>query len=355
MLRTGLLVGSAAALGGVAALGAVALAARFRGGMDWNGKVVLITGGSHGLGVALARAFGREGALLALCARGEEELGRAADDLRERGVEVFTFPCDVGDRVQAEQAIAETVRRFGRIDVLVNNAGMIQVGPVESAKIEDFERAMDTMFWGVVYTSLAALPHLRQRPEARIVNVTSIGAKVAVPHLLPYSCAKFAAAAFSEGLRAELSGSPVKVVTIAPGLMRTGSHLNARFQGDPEGEAAWFSVAASTPGLAMHANRAARQILSAARTGAAERMLGLPANAMARFHGLFPGLTADILGMAGRLLPGNGGQVATGAETEILERPWMRLLTFAGRQAARQFLQPAMRGRELTDEISYAE
>ncbi len=337
-MKTGILIGAAAVLGGVA----VASMQR-RKGMDMNGKVVLITGGSHGLGLALARGFAKQGALLALCARGETDLQAAAVHLRERGSEVYTFPCDVGDRVQAEQAVAETVRRFGRLDVLVNNAGVIQVGPVDTLTIEDFERAMDTMFWGVVYTSLAALPHLRRQPEARIVNVTSIGAKVAVPHLLPYSCAKFAAAAFSEGLRAELSGSPVKVVTIAPGLMRTGSYLNARFQGDAEGEAAWFSVASSTPGIAMNANRAAGQIISAARTGTAEKTLSLPAVAIARLHGLFPGLTSDILGMAGRFLPRNGKQVETGAESQILERPWMRLLTFAGRQAARQFLQPAMR------------
>lgn len=336
MLRTGLLIGSAALLGGVALV-----AMRRNGGMNMTGKVVLITGGSHGLGLALARRFAEQGARIALCARGEAELKNAAMNLKGGGAEVFTFPCDVGDQVQAQQAIAETVRHYGQLDVLVNNAGVIQVGPLASATIEDFERAMDTMFWGVVYTSLAALPHLRKRPEARIVNVTSIGARVSVPHLLPYSCAKFAAAAFSEGLRAELSGSPVKVVTIAPGLMRTGSYLNARFQGDAEGEAAWFSVASSMPGISMSATRAARQIVCATRSGTAQKTLSAPANLMERFHGLFPGLTSDLLGMAGRMLPGNGQEVEFGNESKILERPWMRLLTTAGRQAAKEFLQPA--------------
>src|SRR5207302_4043287 len=137
----------------------------------------------------------------------------------------------------------------------------------------------------------------------RIANITSVGAKVSVPHLIPYSCAKFAAAAFSEGMRAELQGTGVRVITIAPGLMRTGSYLNALFKGAEEDEAAWFSVSSSLPGLSMSAGRAAKQIISATVTGRAERTLSTPANVLARFHGLFPGATADILGLVNRLLP----------------------------------------------------
>jgi len=266
MSRTAWVVGSAVAAGVAATLWR-----RRRGeSMDFRGKVVVITGGSRGLGLALARRFAAEGARLALCARNDEELAAAKRDLAKAGAEVLTVLCDVTDRAQVENLVRTTVERYGGIDVLVNNAGTIQVGPVAAMTIEDFEHAMDVMFWGVVYTTLATLPHMRGRNQARIVNITSVGAKVSIPHLIPYSCAKFAAAAFSEGMRSELYADGIKVVTIAPGLMRTGSYLNAVFSGDAENEAAWFSAGATLPGISMGAKRAADQIVSSKWKGGAD-------------------------------------------------------------------------------------
>jgi short-subunit dehydrogenase len=179
------------------------------------------------------------------------------------------------------------------------------------------------------------------------VNITSVGGKVSVPHLVPYSCAKFAAVAFSEGLAAELSGTGIRVVTIAPGLMRTGSYVNALFKGNRRGEAAWFSASASLPGISMSAKRAAQQIVGAVRSGRNERILSLSANWLARFHGLFPEVSLAMLSGVNRLLPSGSEsaphQVETGAESEILERPWMRAITALGRRAAEEYLQPATR------------
>ena len=313
--------------------------------MKLRGRVVLITGGSRGLGLALARKFGEEGAHLVLCARSEEELQRARQDLVSTGTQVLTIPCDVSDPGQVEAAIQTALQCHGRIDVLVNNAGVIHVGPIDTMTLDDFEEAMETMFWGPVYTTLAVLPHMRRQGEGRIVNITSVGAKVSVPHLVPYSCAKFAAAAFSEGMRAELQGTGIKVVTIAPGLMRTGSYLNALFKGDEQKEAAWFSLGASLPGISMSANRAAGQIVAATRQGRAERILSVPANLIAHSHGLFPGLTADILGLVNRALPNGGPGARRGSETPALERGWLHTLTTLGRRAAEEFLQPATRNQ----------
>jgi NAD(P)-dependent dehydrogenase (short-subunit alcohol dehydrogenase family) len=212
-----------------AAISAAVLRAHFR--TDLRGKVVLITGGSRGLGLALAREFAARGCHLILCARNWEDLARAKHDLDGHDVRVVTLVCDIRDQKQVNEAISQALAEFGRIDILVNNAGTIRVGPIRTMTIEDFEQAMDVMFWGMVYMTLAVLPHFEQRGFGNIVNITSIGGKVSVPHLVPYSCAKFAAVAFSEGLRTELNDSGVKVVTIAPGLMRTGSFLNAFFKG----------------------------------------------------------------------------------------------------------------------------
>ncbi len=328
------LVGVAAGVGA-----AVAAQALLRREDRLDGQVVLITGGSRGLGLSMAREFARRGCRIAICARDASELETARRDLERRGAQVVTVVCDVGNQEEVERMCREVVTRYGRVDILVNNAGEIQVGPVESMTIADFERAMKTMFWGTVYPTLALLPQFTARKSGRIVNITSIGGKVAVPHLLPYTCAKFAAVGFSEGLHAELKEAGVKVVTIAPGLMRTGSYLNAEFKGDAERESAWFGVSSSLPGLTISGERAARQIVDAAARGTAEKVLTTQANVLAKAHGIAPGLTAEILGLINKLaLPaGKSASVKRGREIQSLRAPLMAVLTVFGRMAARRF------------------
>ena len=263
-----------------------------------GGQVALITGGSRGLGLALARAFAEEGCPVAICARDEAGLERARGDLERRGARVYTVRCDVSGAEEVERMVEAVTAHYGRVDILVNNAGIIQVGPVETMTLDDFHGAMNAMFWGTVHGTLAVMPQMLERGSGRIVNITSIGGKVSVPHLLPYNCAKFACVGFSEGLRAELRPRGIKVTTIAPGLMRTGSYLNALFSTDAD--SAWFGVGAAMPGLTMSARRAARQIVMATRRGEAERVLSTQANLLARFHGLFPGATSDMLSVVER-------------------------------------------------------
>jgi NAD(P)-dependent dehydrogenase (short-subunit alcohol dehydrogenase family) len=310
------------------------------GGADLRDQVVLVTGGSRGLGFLLAREFGRLGCRIAICARDGQELERARADLKRQGIAVLSLHCDVADREAVERLVSQVIGRLGRIDILVNNAGVIQVGPIRSMTIPDFQAAMDIMFWGTVYPSLAVLPQMQARGQGRIVNITSVGGKVSVPHLVPYSCAKFAAVAFSEGLRAELAGDGIAVTTIVPGLMRTGSHLNAEAKGDQEGEFVRFALAASLPLISMDAERAAREIVAATRRGEAERILSLPANVIARFNGLFPGATANLLGLVNRyLLPTDIARgSARGVEIqERIQSPFFAWATSWGRSAAQRF------------------
>jgi short-subunit dehydrogenase len=308
---------------------------------DWKGRVVLITGASRGLGFLLAKGLAAEGCRLVLCARDAGELERAKAELDQSGAEILTVPCDVSEKDQVDRLIADANRRFGRIDVVINNAGIIQVGPVESMTVADFEHAMAANFWGMLHTTLALLPAMLSRRSGNIVNITSIGGKVSVPHLLPYNCAKFAAVGFSEGLRAELRGKGVQVTTIVPGLMRTGSHLNALFKGKHEQESAWFSLGASLPGASMSADRAARQIVRAAKRGEAERILSIPAKLLARFHGLFPEATIAQLGLMGGLLPSaesGPNETRLGMDVHGQSRMLDRL-TAMGRSAAERLHQ----------------
>jgi short-subunit dehydrogenase len=228
-------------------------------------------------------------------------------------------------------------RDYGPIDVLINNAGIIEVGPLETMTLEDFHQAMATNFWASVHTILAVLPRMRKRRQGRIVNITSIGGKISIPHLLPYSASKFALVGLSEGMRSELAHEGIVVTTICPGLMRTGSPRNATFKGQHRKEYTWFALGDALPGPSMSAERAARQILDACRYGKAEVVLSLPAKAAVTFHGLFPGVTTDLLGYVNRLLPGPGGigeESAQGYESESALAP--SLITRLSDRAARR-------------------
>jgi NAD(P)-dependent dehydrogenase (short-subunit alcohol dehydrogenase family) len=309
---------------------------------DLTGQVALVTGGSRGLGYLIARELAREGCRVAICARDEAELTRAAASLEGQGAEVLALRCDVGDRADVARAVDEAERQFGPIDILVNNAGIIQAGPVAAMTHEDFARAMDVMYWGVVNPTLALLPRMRERRRGRIANITSIGGKVAVPHLLPYCAAKFAATGFSEGLRAELAGSGISVTTIAPGLMRTGSYVNATFKGRQDQEFTWFSLGDALPVTSMDAERAARQIVRAVKRREVERVLTVPATLLARAHGLAPGLTSSVMAIANRfVLPSAEGGTSEPARGESVQRQspskLRDALTAWGRDAAERF------------------
>lgn len=323
----------------VAGLAASALYRRRRG-FSFAGKVVFITGGSRGLGLAMAEEFARRGAKIAICARDEAELERAREIIKQNALTaVLTLVCDVSDQAQVQSALEKIKSQLGPIDVLVNNAGIIAVGPIENQTLGDFDEAMKTNFWSQVYTTLAVLPQMRARGEGRVVNITSIGGKVSVPHLLPYSCSKFAAVAFSEGLRAELAKTGVKVVTVAPGLMRTGSHLNAEFKGKHKQEFAWFSLSGTNPVTSISVARAARQVADATASGRAELIISWQAELLARFHGVAPGLVTEILGLVNRTLPNSGTSDATHKGKDSQSIVTKSPLTALGEMAAVRYNQ----------------
>src|SRR5215212_6112701 len=294
-------VAAGAALG----LGAAAREAQARDReADLRGEVALVTGGSRGLGLALSRELAGQGCRLAICARDESELEAARVELAQGGAEVLAVPCDVADPTQVAAMVEAITRHYGRIDILINNAGIMVVAPVETLTRADFERVMAVNFWGVLNPTLAVLPGMRAQGSGRIVNITSIGGKIAVPHLLPYTCAKFAAVGFSEGLRAELADTGITVTTVVPGLMRTGSHLNAEFGGEQADEYRWFALGASAPyPIAISPDRAARLIVRAAKRGQAECTYPVSAVFAARLSGLLPTTTTNALTLVDRFLP----------------------------------------------------
>jgi short-subunit dehydrogenase len=293
----------------------LAAAAAFLGGRviarlrryDLNGKVVLITGGGRGLGLQVAREAARRGAKLALLSRSQIELDAARDELRRAGAAVEIAVCDVRDGEQVRLTVEDFVRSVGPIDVLVNVAGVIEVGPIDALTMDDYEDAIATNFLGAVRTVEAVRGAMCARGSGRIVNITSLGGKIAVPHLLPYSASKFALVGYSEGLRAELARYSVVVTTIVPGLMRTGSPPQATFAGQPKKEYAMFAPSDSLPFTSVSVGEAARAVLDACQNGEVERVISLQAKLAIAAYALAPRTVIAFLGTFTRILPDAGG------------------------------------------------
>jgi len=293
-------------------------------------KVAVITGGSRGLGLVLARHICARGGRVALIARDPEELARAKADLAPHVSVVLTIECDLLDAEQIRPAVRRIIDRFGKIDILINNAGIIEVGPLEHMTPEDFERAMRLHFWAPFELISQIVPEMRIWGGGRIVNISSIGGKVAVPHLAPYSASKFALTGFSDAIRAELARDNIYVTTIAPGMMRTGSHVNAKFKGKHDREFAWFAASAGAPLISMNADRAARKILAACRRGQPSLTLTFAARLQVVANALFPNLTGYAMRMVNRFLPGagneSGNQSRAGSQLRRLAPEWMTRL-----------------------------
>jgi NAD(P)-dependent dehydrogenase (short-subunit alcohol dehydrogenase family) len=307
--------------------------------------IALVAGGSRGLGLLIARELAARGHRVVVCARDADSLEQAAADLRARGAEVHTEVCDVSDNAAVTTMVSRVEARLGPIDTLVVVAGIIQVGPLESLERSHFQEAVGTMLWGPVNCALAVAPRMRDRGRGHIATVTSIGGFVSVPHLLPYSTAKFGAVGFTQGLRSEFAGTGVTVTTVAPGLMRTGSHLRATFTGDHAAEYAWFAAGASLPLVSMDAERAASKIVDGVLRGRPLVVLTPLAKVGMRVAGVAPATTMRVMGLLARLLPAPPAEGSTGTlEGREAERRLgdgaarvMRGLTVLGERAARRF------------------
>jgi NAD(P)-dependent dehydrogenase (short-subunit alcohol dehydrogenase family) len=297
---------------GVAAGAAVAMvmnrAMRERHRIDFKGRHVLITGGSRGLGLVLARQLAAEGARLCLLARDSAELERAQQELRSGwAADVMVIRCDVRRHADVRAAIDTLLQSWDAIDVLINNAGVIQVGPLEHMTREDFENAMATHFWGPLHMMQECIPVMRRRGFGRVVNISSIGGKIAVPHLAPYCASKFALTGLSDAVRAELHQYGIRVTTVNPGLMRTGSPRNANMKGQHESEYAWFAIADALPGVSVAAESAARQIIDACRYGDPDLTISPQARVATWANAIAPSLVAAGMILATRFLPGPSG------------------------------------------------
>ena len=303
--------------------------------IEFSGKVILITGGSRGLGLALAQDLGKQGGRIALCARDQDELAEACKRLEADAIEAVPFTCDVTNQSEITSLLDRVIERFGRIDILINNAGYIKVGPFDSFEHSEYERAMDLMFWSPVKLTLAVLPHMEKQVSGHIVNITSVGGRVSIPHLLPYSCAKFALVGFSTGLSAETKAKGIHVLTVVPGLMRTGSYLNAQFAGEAKHEFAWFGLLGNLPGFSVAADYAAECIRRAIAAQQYTCTISLPTKFLIASETLLPEATRTICTVVNQVLPrGTAEDSISGKTLNPQFGKMYTALTMLGKRAA---------------------
>jgi NADP-dependent 3-hydroxy acid dehydrogenase YdfG len=189
--------------------------------IDLSSQVVAVTGASSGIGEATALACAKAGAAVALAARRSERIEALAQRIVEDGGRAIAVETDVGREEQARRFLERTHAELGRLDVLVNNAGVMLLGPIENAPTEEWRRMIEANVFGVLYCTHAALPLMRAQGSGHIVNVSSVAGRVARAGSGVYNLTKFGVGAFSESLRQEGVAIGVRVTTIEPGAVAT--------------------------------------------------------------------------------------------------------------------------------------
>lgn len=263
--------------------------------IELAGRVAIVTGGGRGLGLAITRELLQRGCRVAICGRDAETIASAVSMLSAQGADVFGMACDASEPAEVERFVEAVVKRYGHLDLLVNNAGQCFVGPAVELSAADMARAFQNIFWVHYYPTVAALPHMRRRRFGRIANITSFAGKVPIPHQASYVAAKFAATGWSETLGTELAKDGILVSTIAPPPLRNGAPLHVRFKGAAEKEFRWFTRALSSRITASSPDRTAKVVVDALIHGDAERSVSALTWVLTRLHGTLPSVTARAL------------------------------------------------------------
>jgi len=255
-----------------------------------QGTTVVITGATSGIGRETALAFANAGARVVAAGRREERLRELVATIEARGGQALAVKTDVADEAQVEALVASAIERFGRIDTLVNNAGVGIAASFADQSIEDFKRVMDINFWGAVYACKAVVPRMKaQAGGGVIINVSSIFGKRGMPFETAYCASKFALAGFSEALRVELMSEGIDVSTIFPGAVKTEIFESAANQTS-------IDMTANFP--KFPAEQMARIIVRDAQFPQPEIVAALDAMAIDAVNKFVPGLMDLALGWA---------------------------------------------------------
>lgn len=257
--------------------------------MTRTGRIVVITGASSGIGEASAAEFAKNGDTTVLVARRSGELDRVEKKLAGLDAQTLAIPCDISDYTQVRRMSESVLERFGRLDVLVNNAGFAVYGKVQEQTIREIESQMKTNYMGMIHCTKSFLAHLLDRGSGHIVNVASVAGSVGLPGIAPYCASKFAMLGFSEGLKHELKGTGVGITVVSPIMVRTS------FFDHPS-----FGKLAREPRLSLSAGTVARAVLRAADSHRLEMIVPFPVRGAVWAKQTFPYLVNPLLGSSFR-------------------------------------------------------
>ena len=279
-----------------------------------RGTTVVITGATSGIGRETARAFARAGARVVVAGRREERLRERVQEIEGRGGEALAVRTDVADQAQVENLIEQSEERFGRVDTLINNAGVGIAGRFEEQSLDDFRRVMDINFWGAVYGCKAVVPRMKAQPGGGvIINISSIFGRRGIPYETAYCSSKFALRGFSEALRVEVMADNIDVSTVFPGAVESEIWESASNQTGIEVP----DVMPKFP-----ARELARIIVQDARFPQPEIVMALDAQMIDFFNRLMPGMMDIVLGQSMPFLDAMRGAAAVPAENRSnLYRP----------------------------------
>ncbi|MBE9060614.1 SDR family oxidoreductase [cf. Phormidesmis sp. LEGE 11477] len=261
-------------------------------------KVALVTGGSEGIGRAIAARFAQADYQVVIAARDAAKLTTAASELKTQfATPVVPIPTDVRDPEQVQDLIQQIMTDFGQLDVLVNNAGLYSSGPTEEFTLEDWHQVIDTNLWGYIHTIHAALPHMIAKKSGAIMNICSIAGKMPMPYLTLYTTSKFAISGLSQALSAELAPKGVQVCAIYPNIIQTNFPEKAVMQGkdlvDQKARYEQLEQTLSMPFIEQPED-VADAVWSALERNESEHIFG-SAKLMGGLHALVPGLTQRML------------------------------------------------------------
>ena len=254
--------------------------------MNFKNKVVVITGASSGIGEASAIQFAKKRANVVLVARRKEKLLQVEKKISKLNAKNTIYPCDVSNKSQVKKMTSTILNEFGRVDVLVNNAGFVIYGRVNELSIEEIESQMETNYFGMIYCTKNLLPQMLEQKSGHIVNVASVGASFGVPGIASYCATKYAMLGFSEGLKHELYGTGVGVTVVSPIMVRTNLFDHPSFEN--------FRKRAT--GISLTPEAVARAIVKAANSSRLEIVVPSVVRAGIWAKHTFPYLINPIIG-----------------------------------------------------------
>jgi short-subunit dehydrogenase len=261
---------------------------------DLNGRVAILTGASRGLGVDVARALAKAGCDLALAARSQTELEQVAEEIRGMGRRTIAVPCDVSSSDDRKRLVDATLAEFGKIDVLVNNAGIELTAFYEEQPEEEIAHLINVNLTSAMLLTRAVLPHMLERKSGHIVNMASLAGKVPVPYSVPYSTSKAGMIAFTEGIRNEFKGRGVSASVICPGFVS-----DAGMYADWEKESGVKATALTRP---VSPQRVANNVVKAIQRNRPEMLVfWMPARATAALAEIAPGTFERIFPVFGSI------------------------------------------------------